>query len=857
MSSLAADDGVLQEALRSAIGYHRAGNLAAAEGKYREILAISPRQSDANHNLGLLDLRNGRAAEALAHFQAALQADPRQAQFWLSCIGALIQLGQTGAASEMLAQARRCGLGGPDAEALEARVGALSSPHTERRPEEAKISSVPASTPFPVAASRPDLSPGANKMRKRGQRAKDRAARSRQLAFSPAVTAGSAKQEAEDEAMLMGLYRQGRFAEVEALARGLAAKSPARGFLWKVLGAAVQQQKRYKEALEMKLRAAELLPGDAEMQNNLGNALLKLSSFAEAEACYRRATAWSPEYPEPWSGLGLAAQKQGRLEEAEQFCRRALELRPIFADGSCNLGVVLQFRDKLDEAEACYRAALDAEPSHLHALSNFGTLLQKMGRLAEAEDLFRRALAQDPDFVDSLANLAGCLHQLGRMEEAIAAHRRSIEVDPASDLLYSNYLFCLAHQTGCRVEDQFAEQLRFGQRFESPLVGQWRPHPNSRDPERPLHIGFVSGDFYKHAMACFVEPMLTQLGRDPGFVLHVYNCRSLEDEITLRMRTHVRHWTSSAGLSPEVLAEKARADGIDILFDLCGHTGGSPLAFARKPAPIQIGWIGYLGSSGMKCMDYYLADPVFLPPGEFDRFFSETIVRLPAVTAFQTSLSAPPVSALPAFANGHLTFGSFSRMGKLNPETVALWSRLLRELPGSRMVLGAMPSHGRSELLEGWFAQQGIAKDRLDFHSNTTIGLYFELHRGIDLCLDPVPFTGATTTGNAIWMGVPTLTLQGNTPPGRLGPAMLRHAGLEDFVARDPDDFVAKGLHWANNLEVLAQLRAGMRARFLNSPLGQPEIFGRELSALLRRLWADWCEQSPPVARNRRDNLRS
>jgi predicted O-linked N-acetylglucosamine transferase (SPINDLY family) len=240
-------------------------------------------------------------------------------------------------------------------------------------------------------------------------------------------------------------------------------------------------------------------------------------------------------------------------------------------------------------------------------------------------------------------------------------------------------------------------------------------------------------------------------------------------------------------------------------------------------------------------MDYYLGDRYFLPPGEFDRYFTEKIVQLPVVAPFEASPEAPEVNPLPALANGFVTFGSFSRRSKLSREVIALWSELLRAVPSARMLLAAMPRESRNESLRRWFEEEGIAAERLQFHALCGGQEYLGLHHQVDMCLDPFPFTGATTTCNALWMGVPTLTWMGQTVAGRLGPALLRHAGLDAFVARSAQDFVDKGTRWAGNLESLSELRAGMRARFRESPMGQPVEFAQSLADAFREMWRRWC----------------
>jgi predicted O-linked N-acetylglucosamine transferase (SPINDLY family) len=287
-------------------------------------------------------------------------------------------------------------------------------------------------------------------------------------------------------------------------------------------------------------------------------------------------------------------------------------------------------------------------------------------------------------------------------------------------------------------------------------------------------------------------------------------------------------------------------DGIDVLIDLSGHTALNRLPmFARKPAPVQVTWMGYPGTTGLRAMDYFFADPHFLPPGEFDRHFTEKLVYLPTAP-FQPQRSAPPVNALPALANGFVTFGSFNRLGKLNASTVDLWSKLLREIPGSRMLLAGLdPQVDRRPLLRR-FADRGIAEERLTLHDRCGVLTYLALHHQVDLCLDTMPYNGGTTTIHGLWMGVPTLTVAGPTPASRQGAAILGQMQLHEFIARDSRDFIARGLHWNRHLEELADLRSRLRDRWQASADRKPEVIAGAIDQALRRMWRRWCAQLPP-----------
>jgi predicted O-linked N-acetylglucosamine transferase (SPINDLY family) len=297
------------------------------------------------------------------------------------------------------------------------------------------------------------------------------------------------------------------------------------------------------------------------------------------------------------------------------------------------------------------------------------------------------------------------------------------------------------------------------------------------------------------------------------------------------------------------LANQIDQDRIDILIDLSGHTARNRLCtFARKPAPIQASWMGYPGTTGLAAMDYYFADAHFLPCDEFGDRFTEKLVHLPAAAPFLPEAAAPPVSALPALSNGYLTFGSFNRPSKLGPSVIALWSQLLRALPEARMILGAMPQDGQYGQLIEWFAAEGIARDRLEFQMRCDTASYLARHHRVDLCLDAFPYTGGTTTAHALWMGVPTLTLAGRTPASRHGATILKHVGLDEFVARTPAEYVRKGVELASHLGELAQLRTGLRARCSAAAFSKPDEIAVALERALRIMWKRWCAGLPAEA---------
>lgn len=645
------------------------------------------------------------------------------------------------------------------------------------------------------------------------------------------------------------------------------------------LGAALAGLGKTNDAVASYQRALQINPRYAEAHSNLGNALQVLGQFDGAVASYHSALAINPAYAEAHSNLGNALRALGQLDGAAASYRRAMEIKPGAA-GYTVLGDALQLGGKLDEAIASYRRALaispayakahrslgtalkslgyfedalasyrtaqDIEPGHAGVHSDIGVVLQGLGQLDDAVASYRRCLALDPKLTLAHLNLGSALQTLGQHADAAASCRRALELEPDNVLARSNLLFFLSHTETLDPQALFAEHGRFGERFEAALRPGWPQHANARDPERCLQIGFVSGDLSSHAVANFVEPVLAQLAGRARLSLHGYSNDAKEDEVTRRLQGYLAHWHPVADLSDAALAQKIHADGIDILIDLSGHTAKHRLlAFARKPAPVQASWIGYPGTTGLQAMDYYLGDRFLLPPGQFDDQFTEKLVFLPANAPFLPAPDAPAVNALPAGTNGYLTFGSFNRPGKLSRTVIALWSQLLRAVPDARMLLGAMLDDGDDATLVDWFAQEGIGRERLSFHRRSTIDAYLALHHLVDVCLDTFPYTGGTTTLHALWMGVPTLTIAGRTAAGTSGASILRHIGLDALVCRDAADFVERGVWLARDPGMLAELRAGMRERLRQSPVGQPAVIADGLERALRTMWQRWCAGLP------------
>ena len=624
-------------------------------------------------------------------------------------------------------------------------------------------------------------------------------------------------------------------------------------------------------------RSATALPtANAAHYHGLGRSLHALGATAEAESAYRQSIALDASLAAPMLHYADLLRETWRKEPAIAIYQAVLLLEPNNIDALNNLGMALQEDGQLDAALASFRqvallapdnpvshsniaAALNAMgqqdaalescrravklgPKSTAAHVNLGTCLMEMGRLSEAVNSFETVVKLDPHHRRAYVNISAALTRLGRIDQAVVHCRKALKINPDWDELHSNLLFYLTHSQDIDGATLFAEHLKYAEHFEAPLRAAWPQHTNVRDPERTLRIGFVSADLYNHAVANFITPILEHLAHSPRLEIVAYANSFHDDPVSRHLHGLVSIWRQVEKLTHAELAQLITRDAIDILIDLSGHTGFNRLpTFTRKPAPLQLSWIGYPGTTGLQAMDYYLSDRYFSPPGLFDDQFTEKLVRLPACVTFQPAPEAPPINTLPASDNGYITFGSFNRISKLSPDTIARWSLLLHAVPDARMLLAAMPNQQASDRLRSCFAKEGISAQRLSFHPHTNLNDYLALHHSVDICLDTFPYNGGTTTAHALWMGVPTLTMSGSTLPSRAGATILQHAGLSDFVAHDDADFVQKGKLICDNISGLATLRAGMRARIGNSAMYQPALVAAELEGALRTIWRRWC----------------
>jgi predicted O-linked N-acetylglucosamine transferase (SPINDLY family)/molybdenum cofactor biosynthesis enzyme MoaA len=541
----------------------------------------------------------------------------------------------------------------------------------------------------------------------------------------------------------------------------------------------------------------------------------------------------------------LTAFEQQQYEQMEQALQAHLLQYPQWLAGWKMLADV-QMLQKKDASEAAQQAlALNAQDPQEHCY--YGIVLKAKGDLPAAAATFRQAIALKPDYAAAYNNLGTVLKDLGQVQEAIEYFKCALALQPAYADCFSNLLFCMTHAEHIDQAALMQAHQAYADLYEAPLKAAWLPHSNTRI-HRPLNIGWVSADFRAHSVAHFMQPLLAELATETSLRLVAYANQPLIDHVTTQMQGYFAKWHEVSSWSDQALAEQIRADGIDILIDLSGHTSGNRLlTFARKPAPIQVSWLGYLNTTGLSSMDYYLADSYLLPAGQFDDQFTEKLVQLPVNATFTPDAQAPAVNALPALSNGYLTFGCFNRMLKITQATVQQWAALMHALPDSRLVIGGVGEGESTQHLQAWFAEAGIAAERIRYYPRADMATYLGYYHEVDICLDTFPSNGVTTTAHALWMGVPTLCVAGDRLASRGAMALMQHMGLMQFIAPDQDSLIKQNLDLCADLTHLAACRAQMREHFSASLLAKPGLQAQALRQVLCQMWLRWCAQQAPL----------
>lgn len=786
------------DTLDHAHALRRAGQLDAAAAAYRAVLAREPSNAIALQGLGNLLSQCGAMAQAAECFRQQVEIEPANAAAHYNLGHARKALGQYRAAVESFRQAIALK---PDYFQAYNNLGLAWQALGER--ESAAVCY------RQTLAIKPDHAYALNNLgvilleEKRLEEAADYLRRATQAAPDYAqafYNLGRVAQAHDDAAQALVLYRR-----------------------------ALALQPDYVNVMT---RAAELLYKQGDR-----------ASLAEAAALYRRAAEREPQQPEHWNGLGVVLQAQGEIEQARRCFIDLTQRFPRYSTAYNNLGILLRRQRQYDPAIAALQTAVRLAPDDVMTLVNLSNTLLEIHRVSDALAVLEPRIGNIDASADAWQAYNDLciarLHQ-ARYAEALAAIDRARELSPGNGTAISNTLFASLYDDRLSAAEVSARHRELAARWPRPAVPA--PWLNSRDAERPLRVGYLSADLRAHPVAYFLEPILSH--HDPARIEAIcYHSGPRGDAMTERLRQSARGWHECGTWGDEHVCRQVRADAIDILVDLSGHTANNRLGvLTRKPAPIQALYIGYPCTSGIAEVDYLIADARVCPP-ESDALYSETVLRLEdSFWCFRPHPEAPPVAPPPYLAKGYVTFGCFNHTPKLSPTTLALWAKLLQIVPDARLMLSAGPFFDAPtrELFLRRFADLGVAPARIEIRPPSALADYLAHYNRVDIALDPFPFNGGTTSCEALLMGVPLVSLAGEHFYSRMGLSFLTSLGLPELVAQSPDDYVRIAGELAADRERLATLRQGLRARFLASPICASANTTRQLEAAYREIWRRW-----------------
>jgi protein O-GlcNAc transferase len=614
----------------------------------------------------------------------------------------------------------------------------------------------------------------------------------------------------------LALIRLGQHGDAEKILARSSLRNSGRWEAAFYLGCAYQEMGRWEPAVESYERALKLQPGLALALSNLGIVKSQLRRFTEAEADLRRALEIEPNFAAAHLNLGMALLARDKIEEAIACLKRSIALDPSVAEAYNSLGRALQAKQEFDEQVACCEIALKLRPNFASAMVNLGSGLREQGRTAEAMEWFQRAAAIDPADPSALSNIQSSMVLLPGYGMS--------EIADASRAFWSN---------------------------RAPEHAKKIDYSNSPQPQRRLKVGYVSGDFRRHAVAYFMEPILAAHDKQSFEVFCYYN-HDRNDDYTQRFKALADEWRPIFGLSDAEVVAQIEADGIDILVDLSGHTANGRITlFAKRPAPVQVTYLGYPATTGLAAIDYRLTDAQADPPGKTEAYYTEKLWRLPAsLWCYAPPADLPALNVLPAANNQYVTFGSFNHVNKVGPAVVSVWAKILHAVADSRLLMASIPGGFSQQRMLQLFAGHGIAASRLRMVAALPNVEFLKLNQEADIALDPFPCGGATSTCEALWMGLPVVSLVGQTFAGRAGLSLLSACGHGEWAAADERSYVETAVGLAADMPALAAIRQALRNEAARSPLGDVKGFVADLERAYRGMWEAWCDsrehRAPP-----------
>eukprot|EP00743_Colponemidia_sp_Colp-15_P007545 GILK01008158.1.p1 GENE.GILK01008158.1~~GILK01008158.1.p1 ORF type:complete len:853 (-),score=154.38 GILK01008158.1:254-2812(-) len=621
------------------------------------------------------------------------------------------------------------------------------------------------------------------------------------------------------------------------------------GVIYKNLG-------RTQEAAEFYERALTVQPNFGIARNNLAIALTDLGTKVKNEGhlqegveLYKKALVYHSEYPDAYYNLGVAYGEQLLYDKAIVCYQLAAHFNPRCAEAFNNLGVIYKDRDNLEKAVQCYQQALTINPNFSQTLNNLGVIYTIVGKMDDAYQYTRRAVDVNPQYAEAYNNLGVLQRDEGYVQEAIDSYDRCLAIDPDNKNAGQNKLLALNYLVGASCESVYAAHVAWGTRFARSRVpySRWR---GSMEPNRVLRVGYVSPDWFTHSVSYFVEALLKNHDRSE-FQIICYSNVVKEDRKTQRFKNMVGmdNWRNIFGLSEKQAAELIREDSVDILIELTGHTANNRLdVMALKPAPIQLTWIGYPNTTGLPTIDYRITDGI-VDPVSTKQTHVESLIRLPnCFLCYTPTDEAPDVAEGPAVENGFVTFGTFNNLAKINDDVIRLWALILQQVPNSRLLVKAKPfaSETVQKKFIRTFEECGIESSRLDLLPLIPMCHdHLKAYALMDISLDTFPYAGTTTTCEALFMGVPVVTLKGqDNHAHNVGVTLLSNVGLVDLIAETKDDYVRIAADLAADIPALKARRLNTRKQMLASKLCDGVTYTRGVEKEFRRIWQKYLQQS-------------
>jgi predicted O-linked N-acetylglucosamine transferase (SPINDLY family)/glycosyltransferase involved in cell wall biosynthesis len=780
----------------AAVRLHMAGQFAQAEELYRQILTANPHNPDAWHLLGVLAHQCGNHESAVEFIEQALSFVSDNPVFWNN-------LGEA------------CHAKGEERKAIESCRRAL-----ELKPDFAEAM---------IAL--------ANALRPAGEVDEAMALYAKALRINPDHAEGLLQYG-------LALYGEQRFKEASSTLKRACAAAPDSVEACFYLGVAFEECQRYSDALSCYEKASKLNPSVGVVWNRWGKLLNSRREFSKAVIILKEAVRCNPEDPDYNYNFGHALQMTQRSAQALEFFNKAIELGGNTPELHNNQGILLKNEGRFFEAAESFHRALSLKPEMISALNNLGAVCADMGLTSEALECVQLLIAKRPDLPSAHNNLGKLLKDSGRADEALNSYKRSIELDPDAPGAHHNLLLCLNYISGRDARENFELHRAWGQRMANMHRDRFRWTGRDDNPGRKLRIGYVSSDFCQHPVALFIEAIFSKSNRQDFELIAYSDCKS-PDSVTDRLKALVEVWHTTRDFNDRELAQMIWTDEIDILVDLGGHTAWNRLEmFALKPAPVQVSYLGYPATTGLQTIDYRITDCFADPIGSSEHLYTERLLHLPRCAwCYLAPETAPSVVPPPLAQEGCVTFGCFNNLAKLNPGLLDLWAGILKRVPGSRLKLKAKTLHDpvvQRDLI-AHFAQHGIEESRLEISGfSVTVRGHMGEYSKVDIALDSFPYHGTTTTCEALWMGVPVVSLAGDTHVSRVGVSLLNAVELGDLIATTPEGYIQTAVDLALAPERLSSLRTGMRARMQASPLMDQPSLAMAMDQAFRQMWRDF-----------------